>query len=201
MAGGTLEVEVKFLVPQLVDLRARLLAAGGVVTRPRVYERNVRYDTDGEALRARYALLRLRQDTRAIITYKGIPHGVDLTGIEARVREELEIVVSDFDTADQILQRLGFRPRQVYEKYRETLQLGAVEVVLDELPFGHFVELEGADGDLRAASAALGLAWSQRILVNYLYLLTQVNAHYGWQINDLTFANFADRAVDWAAIL
>lgn len=70
-----------------------------------------------------------------------------------------------------ILQRLGFRPVQVYEKYRETYQWRAVEIVLDEMPFGRFVELEGDEPGLKTVAAALGLDWSRRLLTNYLELM------------------------------
>ena len=118
-----------------------------------------------------------------------------------KIREELEIEVNDFDTAAAILQRLGFEPVQVYEKYRETFQLGPVEVVLDELPFGNFMELEGEEGEIVAAAARLGLDWEQRILANYLYLLSLVNTHYSLAITDLTFANFAGLDISMPDVL
>jgi len=31
----------------------------------------------------------------------------------------------------------------MYEKYRTTFTIGSLEVVLDELPYGNFVEIEG----------------------------------------------------------
>lgn len=49
------------------------------------------------------------------------------------------------------------RPVQSYEKYRETYHWGDVEVVLDETPFGDFVELEGENETaLKAVAAAFG---------------------------------------------
>ena len=137
-----LEVEVKFLVDDLAAWRGRLLGAGAVLEKGRVYERNVRLDTADEALLKKWQLLRVRQDTAVRVTFKA-PTAADAVS-EAKVREELEMEVADFDTAVLIFQRLGFAPVQVYEKYRETFQLGDVEVVLDEMPYGNFVELEGS---------------------------------------------------------
>lgn len=188
----SLEVEVKFLVSDLAAVRQELIAAGAMLKKPRIYERNIRYDDAHDTLRQRGQLLRLRQDSKAKITYKGIPLGVDLTGAEARVREELEIDVSDFDTTDAIIKRLGLMPRQLYEKYRETFQFGAVEIVLDEMPFGDFVELEGNEPDIRAAADRFGLDWSRRILTNYLGLLALLQQRFDLPFNDLTFANFED---------
>jgi adenylate cyclase, class 2 len=194
-----LEVEVKFYTPDLAPVRQRLLAAGGQLSQARVYERNVRLDTPEESLLQKWQLLRLRQDSRVRLTFKGTPPQPTLS--EAKVREELEIEVSDFDTAALICQRLGFLPLQLYEKYRETFMLGAVEVVLDELPFGNFVELEGEENAIRTAAARLGLDWQQRILENYLSLMSRLKARHNLPFIDLTFANFEAVSVSVADVL
>ncbi|MEM7111154.1 MAG: class IV adenylate cyclase [Chloroflexota bacterium] len=186
-----LEVEVKFLVQDLAGVRERLLTAGAVLKKARVFERNVRYDTEDEALLGRWELLRLRQDTAVKLTFKGPPPQAIQS--EAKVREELEVEVSDFDTAAAIVQRLGFVPKQIYEKYRETFQLGAVEVVLDEMPYGDFVELEGPEADLKPLTAVLQLDWSKRILGNYLLLMAQLKAFHNLPFNDLAFTHFAEK--------
>ena len=190
-----LEVEVKFYAPDLTAVRSRLLAQGAELTKGRLYERNVRFD-NGE-LTPKKQLLRLRQDGAARLTFKGAAQ----SGSEATVREELEVTVSDFETAVALLQRLGFQPVQIYEKYRETLQLGPVEVVLDELPFGNFIELEGEEAAIRAAAASLGLDWSRRILYNYLYLMALLQQRKNLPFADLTFDNFKQTAVTIADIL
>lgn len=196
---NNLEVEVKFLVDDLAAMRQKVLEAGGVLHHPRVYERNIRYDNAWQGLARQDKLLRLRQDSRNVITYKGPAQNVDVA--QVKIREELEIEVDDFDGAAAILQKLGFEAVQVYEKYRETFRLGQVEVVLDEMPYGNFMELEGEEGEIVAAAARLGLNWHQRILANYLYLLARVNDHYGLAITDLTFANFANLTISLPDVL
>ncbi|MFQ5398872.1 MAG: class IV adenylate cyclase [Anaerolineae bacterium] len=187
-AGANLEVEVKFLVPDLAALRAALLSAGGHLHKPRVFERNVRFDTADDGLLQRGELLRLRQDTAVTLTFKGIP--AEPSRSEAKVREEFEIKLDDFDTAAIILGRLGYQPKQVYEKYRETFRLGRIEVVLDEMPFGNFVELEGDEAAIKAAAAALGLDWNRRITTNYLALMALLKTQFRLPFNDVTFSNF-----------
>lgn len=195
----SLEVEVKFLVADLAAVRARV-QAGGVLAAPRVYERNVRFDTQDETLLGRQELLRLRQDSRARLTFKGL--AAEDTASEAKVREEIELEIADFDRMATILERLGFQPVQRYEKYRETYQLGDVEVVLDETPFGDFVELEGQyEAALKAAAAALGLDWSRRVLANYLALMELARRTFDLPFSDLTFANFTARPVDMSTLL
>jgi adenylate cyclase class 2 len=99
--------------------------------------------------------------------------------------------VEDFDTAVAILEKVGFEQQQVYEKYRETFQLDRVEVVLDEMPFGNFVELEGGEGAIRMAADLLELEWDRRILTNYLALMEQLKTARNLPFDDLTFENFA----------
>jgi adenylate cyclase class 2 len=187
--SSTLEIEVKFLLPNLSLIRKRLLQLGATLVRPRTYERNIRYDNAWDGLMRQGKLLRLRQDTDAIITYKGDP-GEDISS-EVRVREELEMTVEDFDMAASILERVGFEPRQVYEKYRETYEFEAVEVVLDEMPFGDFVELEGEESSIKTVAQQLRLDWERRILTNYLNLFANLKESHQLPFEDLTFENFS----------
>jgi len=192
-ADKQLEVEVKFLVADLGAFRKRLLADGGVLKKERVFERNVRFDTPDNALLKKGELLRLRQDAAVRVTFKG-EVAEDLQS-EAKVREELEVSVNDFDTTSQIFERLGFAPVQVYEKYRETFMLTDIEVVLDEMPYGDFVELEGEEVAIKTAATDLGLAWSKRINNNYLGLMADLKRFHQLDFDDLTFANFEDRGI------
>lgn len=199
MVDSNLEIEVKFLVSDLAEIRERLLGTGGTLFKARTYERNIRFDNGWGGLKLQGKLLRLRQDTAARITYKG--HPAQEIDSEARVREELEMVVEDFDTAAAILERIGFEQQEVYEKYRETFALGSVEVMLDEMPFGDFVELEGAEAAIRTASRDLGLDWQKRILENYLALLARLKARFNLAVDDLTFKDFAELDVSIADLL
>lgn len=189
MNHKNLEIEVKFLVEDLPAIRARLLAHGAQLHKPRIFERNIRFDNSWDGLRMQGKLLRLRQDATARLTYKGEPQ--EAIESEVRVREEVEIEVSDFQKALALLNRIGFEPKQVYEKYRETFVFGRVEVVLDEMPFGDFVELEGEETSIRAAAGALDLDWSQRIVANYLAIMARLQERFGLEFDDVTFENFA----------
>lgn len=198
-APDNLEIEVKFLVSDMKNMRRRLIEAGAQQAKPRIHERNVRFDDGQQGLLRKGQLLRLRQDDGARLTFKGMAQNAAQS--EAKVREELEITVDDFKTAAAILRRLGYQPLQVYEKYRETFTLDSVEVVLDELPFGDFVELEGDEAQIRAAAQRLSLPWEQRILDNYLLLMERARAYYDLPFRDLTFENFAGRHYSIADVL
>ncbi|MCA9976162.1 MAG: class IV adenylate cyclase [Anaerolineales bacterium] len=195
-----LEVEVKFLAVDLEQVRAKLAEVGAVLTKARVYERNVRFDTADEALRQRDELLRLRQDTAVTLTFKGRSLEAEQQS-EAKVREELEVQVSDYETAVAIIQRLGFTPQQVYEKYRETWRLHDVEIVLDELPFGQFIELEGTEAAIKETAVQLNLPWETRIVSNYLALMAAIKQRHNLPFDDLTFANFAGLPISVTDVL
>ena len=56
-----------------------------------------------------------------------------------------------------ILAALGFTPALVYEKRRETWRLGKVEIVIDELSFGLFMEIEGPEQGIREVESKLAI--------------------------------------------
>ncbi len=185
-----LETEVKIYTPDLRAITDALARIGAVRVKERVYERNVRYDDAGETLTPAGIVVRLRQDTHARLTVKAPPDaGADLAD-NVRTRFEAEVTVDDFDTMDVILQRLGYHPHVVYEKYRTTYAYGEAEIVLDEMPFGNFIEVEGPPDAIERTLAALGLAHAPRILSSYMVLFDRIKAALGLHMHDLTFANF-----------
>lgn len=194
-----LEVEVKFLVADLPALRQRILSLNIPLHIPRTFEQNLRWDNSWDGLLRKGQLLRLRQDSRIRLTFKGTAHSSSSN--QLKVREEVEIELDNFEKMATILERIGFTPRQRYEKYRETFRANGVEIVLDELPFGNFVELEGDETAIRQMAEKLNLAWSERILDNYLLLMSRMQQVYALPFTDLTFANFAGTNLTIAAIL
>jgi adenylate cyclase class 2 len=121
------------------------------------------------------------------MTYKG--PSILVQGV--RQRQEIEFQVSNFEAAQSLLQALGYQVIVVYEKYRTQYNLQDVIVCLDELPFGHFVELEGPSPEaIRQVAGELHLNWDARILKSYLYLFQQVRDRLGLTFRDLTFENF-----------
>jgi adenylate cyclase class 2 len=181
------ELEVKFYLPDLPALRARLETAGAQLVQPRVHEINLRFDTPSGDLTRSYRVLRLRQDTEARLTYKGPGELVD--GV--RSRQELEFTVSDFGTARHFLEALGYEVSVMYEKYRATYTLRGVLVTLDEMPYGYFAEIEGPDGaSIRKTAEVLGLDWERRILDSYIMLFDRLRERLGLAFRDLSFENF-----------
>ncbi|MDX2163258.1 MAG: class IV adenylate cyclase [bacterium] len=188
MASSNVETEIKLYVPDLGAVEAALNAAGAHLKAPRVLERNRRYDSADHALAARGAVLRLRQDSRARLTYKD---GQRVTSAHSTSRFEAEIEVSDFDTMEIILNRLGYMQVMNYEKYRTTYALDEVEITLDEMPYGNFIEIEGEDDAIGRMIDRLNLRGAPRFYASYVVMFEQVRQKLQLPFTDLTFENFA----------
>ena len=187
MSGNKLEQEVKFCLGSLSQLEERLQLLGAELVQPRTYERNLRFDTPDRRLSNAFQVLRLRLDDRVRLTYKGAGD----PGQEVSARQEIEVTVSDLKAAREILEALGFEVITVYEKYRAAYQLLNCEVSLDEMPFGHFCEIEGPDADsIQTCALALGLDWQVRSKLSYMALFAALKERLGLAMLDLTFEVF-----------
>ena len=124
----------------------------GAEFRKEVFE--VNYQHRGGDMDERGATLRLRKiGDFTVLTYKEKIKTED----GSKQRLEYETSVADVDAMEKIIERLGYRLTAVYEKRRKYWHLGDVEVVLDELPFGNFMEIEGTLDAIEKAEKQLGL--------------------------------------------
>ena len=171
----SLEVEVKLHTPDLAAVKAALEEAGATLVKPRVFERNLRYDSADGSLMAQGIVLRLRQDEAVKLTYKA--DASMASGIVSRF--EAEVKVSDFETMRLILQRLGYGVELIYEKYRTTYALDGAEIVLDELPYGNFTEIEGDVETIERVVQVLGLGGCRRMRGGYVQIFMDVKARLG----------------------
>ncbi|MCY4062347.1 MAG: class IV adenylate cyclase [Chloroflexi bacterium] len=181
------EVEVKLHTPDLEAVKRALEAAGATLDKPRVFERNVRYDSADGSLTAAGIVLRLRQDEAVKLTYKA-DASVE-RGIVSRFEAEVE--VSDLEMMDVILRRLGYAVALVYQKFRTTYTLDGAEIVLDELPFGSFTEIESDAATIERVAGRLGLAGARRMTGSYVDIFADVKARLGLDVRDCTFEDFA----------
>ncbi|MCU0245803.1 MAG: class IV adenylate cyclase [Bryobacter sp.] len=159
------ETEVKLAVSGVAVARRLLRGAGFTVARKRHFERNLVFDTPELLLRSRGQLLRVREaGGDSILTYKGPP----LPG-RHKVREEIETHVESASALIVLLERLGYQPQFVYEKYRTEFRLGDAPgvAVLDETPIGTYLELEGAPRWIDRTALVLGFRPKDYVLASY----------------------------------
>jgi len=189
------ELEVKFYVTGLGELEQRTIALGARLVQPRTHEINLRFDTPDGELSRNFRVLRLRQDEEARLTFKGPAQ--DLDG--ARLRKEIEFIVSDFSAAQAFLEALGYRVMMIYEKYRTVYDLDNVQVTLDELPYGKFLELEGPDSRIiKDICTRLALNWDLRAPESYTMIFQRIREKLNLPFRDLSFENFQDLAISEA---
>jgi adenylate cyclase class 2 len=179
-----MEIEVKFYLRHLEDIRKRLIAQGVRLKTDRLLERNLRFDTPDRELAGKKHVLRLRHDDRATLTFKR-PHR------QLETREEYEVEIGDFESGRKLLEALGYTVTALYEKYRETYQIDTIQVMLDELPFGCFIEIEGPSLEsIRQMSDRLGLPWERRVQASYLELLNRIRRPHNLELEEGTFEKF-----------
>jgi adenylate cyclase, class 2 len=165
------ETEIKLRVTDHDDARQRLLAHGFTVSRERVFERNLIFDTHDQSLRSSGRLLRLREaGAGSVVTFKGPAE----TG-KHKSREEREVGVDNFDEMQVILERLGYRVTFRYDKHRTEFRLPDSPGVatIDETPVGTFMELEGAPEWIDEIAGILGFNESDYITESYATLYSR----------------------------
>jgi adenylate cyclase class 2 len=146
-----IEVEKKYRLDE-VQRRFVLDALRGSGARYEGEEREENTIYGGGILDENRAVLRVRKTGgKTVLTYKRRVESE--RGVKRQI--EHETAVGDAGEIDKIVESLGFRPRLVYEKRRRTWKFRETEIVLDELPFGLFMEIEGRVEAIADAEKAL----------------------------------------------
>jgi adenylate cyclase class 2 len=170
-----IEIEKKYrLTKKQRESVLRRLPEIGAKFRGKELEENTLYG--GENLDIARSVLRLRRVANyAILTYKErFP-----TSSSIKHQREDETRVADPGSMDAILDALGFSRALVYEKRRETWRLGKAEILIDELPFGLFMEIEGSETDIRAIERKLGIKGLRAERATYPQLALKHGIKYG----------------------
>ena len=72
-----------------------------------------------------------------------------------KYQQEEEVTVGNPDAMAAILDSLGFQPALVYEKRRTRWKVEDAKVVIDELPFGLFMEIEASARQIKRVEKLL----------------------------------------------
>ena len=188
MSNSNQEIEAKFYVTGLDGIKKRLHELEAHLIQERILETNIRFDLPDARLRSQGRVLRLRQDTEARLTYKGGSRSEQ--GVLSRT--EIEFTVGDFDKAKMFLEALGYQEMLRYDKYRAVYELKGCHIMLDELPYGFFIEIEGENLEsIQSAAGMLHLLWSAAVTRSYLALFESVKTALHLEFNDLSYENFA----------
>src|SRR5947209_12406153 len=148
------EVEIKFAISDLKQLRRELTKQRFREITPRTHEMNTLYDGALRPLKRRGEVLRIRKygnDWK--LTHKS-------KGKEGRhkKRKETETAVADGNKLEQVFIALGLKPAFRYEKFRSEWTDGSGHVVLDQTPIGDFGEIEGPPRWIDRIAKALAIS-------------------------------------------
>jgi predicted adenylyl cyclase CyaB len=152
-----LEVEIKILDIGRPDTERKLIALGAEKTFDgEIYA--VYYESPDHSIGKTEGTFRLRKEgTKAVLTYKRA-----VADPEAKVREEREVIVSDFGVMREILESAGFSPWLEMRKTRTTYELGGLHFEFDRYLDAYdyipeFLEIEGTNaGEIYRYAEMLG---------------------------------------------
>ena len=213
------ETEIKLHIKDARQFRRALQRIGARLVghgSGRVHEENLIFDTPQGGLAKHGQLLRIRIETpearakskariakqRVILTFKQPVEGSTESRSghrqyrQYKVREEIELEVSESGPLTKIFEGLGMRSWFRYEKYRTTFRLPTSKawargllIELDETPIGTFAELEGPAQAIDRAANELGYSKTDYVLKNYLVLYMEDCRKKGTQPNSMVFSD------------
>ncbi len=183
------EIEVK------LKLDVAALERAGIrleVILPRHFEENWLLDSALRQLGEKFSILRVRAvNGNGFLTYKERP-GSDAPASQFKLRIEIETEIGDPEKALEIFERLGFKKWFGYQKYRTVYRAilpdeSELHVMADETPLGNYLELEGEENAILAATKLLGLKPTDYILESYLALQIAHCHQQGKSLEDMLF--------------
>lgn len=204
------ETEIKLKIDNPKSFLRHLSKLGAKPSIPRTHELNLIFDTPDGGLAKHGQLLRIRSETpaagkkksapRTLLTFKSPPDKLAIGAPTTRsdrhhkVREEIEVVLTNATALQKIFEGLGLRGWFRYEKFRTTYQLPprhpwakGLLIEFDETPVGTFVELEGPGEAIDRAARELGFSVKDFILKNYLVLYLDDCRRRGLPPGDMLF--------------
>jgi adenylate cyclase class 2 len=178
-----IEIEKKYrLTGRQRSQLLRKLEAVGATRESEEFEENTLYS--GKGIEVGSSVLRLRRaGDRATLTYK--KRFPSTSAIKRQLEEETE--VADAQALEFILRALGYKAALVYEKRRLTWTIDETEIVIDELPFGQFMEIEGSEANIAKVERKLGAAGFEAELETYPEL-TRVHGKASGDVIEARFA-------------
>jgi adenylate cyclase class 2 len=213
------ETEIKLRISDMRAFHRALKRIGARLAGPgssKVHEENVIFDTPQGGLAKHGQLLRIRTETpeiggkaktagpkqRVVLTFKQPMVHPAGAGMESasygsyKVRDEIELEVTDPRNLTRIFEGLGMSGWFRYEKYRTTFRMpdskawaNGLLIELDETPIGTFVELEGPASAIDRAAEELGFSKHDYVLKNYLRLYMEDCRRKGEEPRHMVFPN------------
>jgi len=152
------EIEAKFLDINQDEMRQKLKSIGAICKQPMQLMRRMTFATP--EMKKRNGFIRVRDEGyRITMTYKQYDE-MSLTGAK-----EIEITVSDYDQAVELIKASDIPVKSIQEARREVWELDDVEIVLDEWPWlNPYMEIEApSEEQVKDTAKKLGLDWDTAV--------------------------------------
>lgn len=178
------EIEVKFKIENIDDIIEKIKKVGGWGG-DEIFQKTIRLDTPNDDLEKKGIFLRVRKEVADTMTVK-IKNKHNDNFFE---REEYEIKIEDADKAALMLKAVGFLKERILEKYRRefSFEKSDTHVVVDRLPFGNYIEIEGSTTEIEKMIESLSLDSKKRIINTYWDLWRDFSEKNGRDKENITF--------------
>lgn len=172
---NNIEIEIKIKIADIEKIKKKIISLDFKLIEPKFFEFNIIFDNDKKSLKRKNCLLRLRnKNTKNVLTLKKAPLKISDFS-RYKIREEIEIEVTDFEKTKEILAILGFEIYFIYEKYREIYKKKDIKIMIDQTPLGNFIEIEAQKAEIDEVSQQLGFNKEHYINKSYYSLYRQQN--------------------------
>lgn len=165
-----IEVEIKIPIDNIKNIRDKIKKLDFKIINKKFFEQNIVFDTRYNELKKKSYLLRLRKENKESNLTLKRPSFKSKELKNYKVREEIEVNVSDFQKTKNILMGLGFEIFFIYEKYREVYEKDNVKIMIDQTPIGNFIEIEGDKCGIDKFASLLGFNQREYIVDTYYSL-------------------------------
>ena len=127
-------------------------------------EKTIRYDNDDLKCSNNGIFIRTKSGMKNVLTLKEIPTDSSNTSFE-RITTEVE--VDNINKIGYILEKIGLTKKFIMEKYRLFFKCDNVDILIDELPFGIYLEIKGEDNEINRITKMLNIDETDLIKMTY----------------------------------
>lgn len=156
------EIEIKFKIEEKDNIRKKLFDLGGVPKKP--YNQTT-YGFFSHNSIEKGIFPRIRDEHGKIVLTVKIRPKKKTDYFE---RKEYSMEILNVDDGKGIMKSMGYDQVRVFKKNREEWKFDKVEIVLDKLYFGIYIEIEGPKKEIEKMVKRLGFEKKERITKAYL---------------------------------
>jgi adenylate cyclase class IV len=154
--------QVKFLLDDFCSMSYNLVANDAVFIGGS-FETTTRYDTINDKYSNEGIYVRTKSGFRNTLTLKEKSDDFN-NNLFSRYITEIEI--ENIEDITYILEKIGLNKKIIMEKYRMNWILDGINLSIDELPFGIYLEIKGSDEEIKRIIKKLNIK-SKRINITY----------------------------------